>query len=268
MARNLPNSASAGSSSFQKVVAAFLAGDALPFARILSAERVERVFAKHGCRFGHGVFPPPMVPDKDGKPNLSRRWRKSSTRTNNRFSFTRRHAGRFRQRRTMPGASTTSTNAVVRHASSCSRSLFPGGGRRRSVPNAREGVLKKIGSSGGRVLGPSARDFLRHKSGVQWQLHPSLEACYTAIAWRNSSRVLLTTQGRQGIFRLQCANGVRDPGWHFVLRGRSLEPIGRWTHASKKSCGVSRVPAWSYVQVPFRRMNQKTHPSPLSFPAV
>ena len=41
-----------GSGSFQQVVAAFLAGEGLPFASVLSAERIERVFAKHGCQFG------------------------------------------------------------------------------------------------------------------------------------------------------------------------------------------------------------------------
>ena len=52
MAGDIPNSASGGSSSFRKMVAAFLADESLPFARILSAERVERVFAKHDGLFG------------------------------------------------------------------------------------------------------------------------------------------------------------------------------------------------------------------------
>jgi hypothetical protein len=53
----LPDSPAPGSSSFRHVAAAFLAGDELPFANILSAERIERVFAKHGCQFGlHGVY--------------------------------------------------------------------------------------------------------------------------------------------------------------------------------------------------------------------
>jgi hypothetical protein len=39
------------------VAAAFLASEALPFARILSAERIRRVFVKHGCTFGrHGIY--------------------------------------------------------------------------------------------------------------------------------------------------------------------------------------------------------------------
>jgi hypothetical protein len=39
------------------VVDAFLTGEGLPFAEILSAERIERIFAKHGCSFGRrGVY--------------------------------------------------------------------------------------------------------------------------------------------------------------------------------------------------------------------
>ena len=57
MRRDIPNSPQRNSGSFQKVVDAFLAGDGLPFARILSAERIERIFAKHGCLFGlHGMY--------------------------------------------------------------------------------------------------------------------------------------------------------------------------------------------------------------------
>jgi putative transposase len=41
-----------GVRGFQKVVAAFLTQPGLPFASVLSAERVERVFAKHGNVFG------------------------------------------------------------------------------------------------------------------------------------------------------------------------------------------------------------------------
>lgn len=57
MADFIPDSPSAGSGNFRKVADAFLSGESLPFANVLSAERVERVFAKHGCRFGrHGVY--------------------------------------------------------------------------------------------------------------------------------------------------------------------------------------------------------------------
>ena len=54
---NIPNFPRRGSGSFQKVANAFLAGEGLPFARILSAERLERVFARHGGIFGrHAVY--------------------------------------------------------------------------------------------------------------------------------------------------------------------------------------------------------------------
>lgn len=53
----IPGSPRRGSGSFQKVADAFLAHEGLPFAEILSAERIERVFAKHGCLFGlHGIY--------------------------------------------------------------------------------------------------------------------------------------------------------------------------------------------------------------------
>ena len=57
MDRDIPNSSPQGSSKFQQVVDAFLSAPGLPFANILSAERIERIFAKHGCLFGmHGVY--------------------------------------------------------------------------------------------------------------------------------------------------------------------------------------------------------------------
>jgi hypothetical protein len=57
MAAFLPDSSPAGSRNFQKVVAAFLGGEGLPFAHLLSAERIQRVFARHDCQFGlHGVY--------------------------------------------------------------------------------------------------------------------------------------------------------------------------------------------------------------------
>jgi hypothetical protein len=57
MSVDIPSSPDRGSGKFQKVVDAFLAGPGLPFSEILSAERIERIFAKHGCRFGqHGVY--------------------------------------------------------------------------------------------------------------------------------------------------------------------------------------------------------------------
>ena len=57
MGADVPNSLRWESSDFQKVVDAFLVGEGLPFANILSAERIERIFAKHGCLFGlKGVY--------------------------------------------------------------------------------------------------------------------------------------------------------------------------------------------------------------------
>jgi putative transposase len=57
MARSIPNCSSRGTSSFQQVVQAFLSGTGLPFAEVLSAERIERVFRKHRCTFGQrGVY--------------------------------------------------------------------------------------------------------------------------------------------------------------------------------------------------------------------
>ena len=57
MGTAIPHSRFRDSLSFQNVAEAFLAGDGLPFAEILSAERIERIFVKHGCLFGlHGVY--------------------------------------------------------------------------------------------------------------------------------------------------------------------------------------------------------------------
>ena len=57
MSRGIPHFPRAGSGGFQQVVAAFLGGDHLPFASVLSVERIERIFAKHGCQFGlHGIY--------------------------------------------------------------------------------------------------------------------------------------------------------------------------------------------------------------------
>jgi len=57
MSSLLPNPAHRGSSSFQKIADAFLGDEGLPFSDILSAERIERIFAKHGSLFGvHGIY--------------------------------------------------------------------------------------------------------------------------------------------------------------------------------------------------------------------
>lgn len=52
----LADSSPSGSNSFQKVVDAFLAQPGLPFANVLTAERIERVFVKHGNLFGAGAI--------------------------------------------------------------------------------------------------------------------------------------------------------------------------------------------------------------------
>jgi hypothetical protein len=58
----MPNSGSQGSASFRKVADAFLSGEGLPFADVLSAERIQQVFSKHGCWFGlHGVYTTALV---------------------------------------------------------------------------------------------------------------------------------------------------------------------------------------------------------------
>ena len=57
MGIGVPNSPKRGSSSFQQIAAAFLARPDLPFADLVSAERIKRVFVKHGGLFGlHGVY--------------------------------------------------------------------------------------------------------------------------------------------------------------------------------------------------------------------
>ncbi len=50
--RGIADSTDGGSGSFGQVVDAFLCQPGLPFAGVLSAERVERVFARHGNGFG------------------------------------------------------------------------------------------------------------------------------------------------------------------------------------------------------------------------
>ncbi len=55
--RNVTDSSSSVSGQFQQVVAAFLSQPGLPFAGLLSAERVQRVFAKHQNLFAmNGIY--------------------------------------------------------------------------------------------------------------------------------------------------------------------------------------------------------------------
>lgn len=52
----IPNSGNSDSSGFQRIVDAFLSQPGLPFANVLSAERIQRIFAKHGNLFGGTVY--------------------------------------------------------------------------------------------------------------------------------------------------------------------------------------------------------------------
>jgi hypothetical protein len=46
----------------EKIVDPFLAGEGLPFAEILSADRIQRIFCKHGGLFGlQGVYTTPLM---------------------------------------------------------------------------------------------------------------------------------------------------------------------------------------------------------------
>lgn len=54
MARSLPNPSFENSRNFANIAGAFLCQAGLPFASILSAERIHAVFAKHGALFGTG----------------------------------------------------------------------------------------------------------------------------------------------------------------------------------------------------------------------
>ena len=59
---SLPDPASGGGSRFQQVMSSFLAAPGLPFASVLSAERIERVFAKYGDLFGeHHIYSTAVV---------------------------------------------------------------------------------------------------------------------------------------------------------------------------------------------------------------
>lgn len=52
----IPNSGNSDSNSFQKIADAFLSQPGLPFAEILSSERIERIFAKQGNLFGSSAI--------------------------------------------------------------------------------------------------------------------------------------------------------------------------------------------------------------------
>jgi hypothetical protein len=52
--RGVPNSGGRGSVDFDRIVDSFLSQPGLPFATVLSAERIERIFARHDNLFGRG----------------------------------------------------------------------------------------------------------------------------------------------------------------------------------------------------------------------
>jgi len=52
--RDVPQITQRGSGKFREIVSCFLRNPGLPFASVLSAERIERVFRKHGNLFGTG----------------------------------------------------------------------------------------------------------------------------------------------------------------------------------------------------------------------
>jgi len=62
MSGHVPDFSDRGVGGFQQIVSPFLVGDGLPFASVLSAVRIERVFAKHAALFGFsGVYSTAMV---------------------------------------------------------------------------------------------------------------------------------------------------------------------------------------------------------------
>jgi hypothetical protein len=59
--RNVPDSSGPRRGGFTQIAEAFLAQPGLPFAQVLSAERIERIFARHGNLFGGSVFSTALV---------------------------------------------------------------------------------------------------------------------------------------------------------------------------------------------------------------
>ena len=62
MRQDIPDSPNRGSSSFQRITDGFLAQDGLPFSEIVTAERIEQVFARHDGLFAKDdVYSTPVV---------------------------------------------------------------------------------------------------------------------------------------------------------------------------------------------------------------
>ena len=58
---SLPDFGGSRRSGFRQIAEAFLSQPGLPFTRLLSAERIERVFAEHGNLFGGAVYSTAMM---------------------------------------------------------------------------------------------------------------------------------------------------------------------------------------------------------------
>jgi len=54
--RDVPQFSNCGSGKFREIVSCFLLQPGLPFADILSAERIERIFKKHRNLFGGEIY--------------------------------------------------------------------------------------------------------------------------------------------------------------------------------------------------------------------
>jgi hypothetical protein len=62
MRGSIPDSSHSGRSAFQQVAAAFLAQPGLPFADVLSADRIEQTFVRHRNLFGkNAVYSTPVM---------------------------------------------------------------------------------------------------------------------------------------------------------------------------------------------------------------
>ena len=74
MRQDIPNSPNRGTTNFQQIADAFMAQDALPFSDVLTDERIEQAFARHGGLFGqHGVYSTPIVLWAFSEPGPARR---------------------------------------------------------------------------------------------------------------------------------------------------------------------------------------------------
>jgi len=113
----------------------------------------------------------------------------------------------------------------------------------------------KRGSSDSRMRGPSARDLLRHDSGVQWYLWRASDPWYIGCAGEKRSRALLTTQPDKGSPGRGSAHGTSGP-WPPTRLGAFLFFTPWDTPAMpRKTLRRSRIAATTYVRAPFRRMN-------------